>query len=551
MSQIFGDIDDKRALYEALTRYNYFPNQRANVGELPPSLDTRQFTPEVLEALVALKADNEGRAGGYDLVEYKATRYNNVPRILALAHPMGYALLAKCIYDNWEDLKSVTENVNSIIKPEFHHSEKRLVVMNYEDVMVKLSRSHNAGFAKRFRAHADIANCFNSIYSHAIPWAAVGIPEAKKQRDNKLWFNRLDTFQRKTKRNETQGVPIGSATSTIVVELILGRVDEYLRDKGYEFHRYIDDYTCYCSTNDEAQTFIQDLSNQLSVYKLTLNLNKTSIEDLPAALEDEWVLELRGALPSRLAHAGENEPKLSSTEALTFLNRAIGINKKTPDGSVLKYATSLIIYHLDEHAPMPLIEALLNLAWHYPVLLPLVDTLIKQSDLSPLIFNQKLNDIIVENASKFRSDGMSWPLHTMLTHGLVVDRETAVKVIESGDCVAITLLFEMKSFNDLITAFAKDIVKVGDDYQKDNYWLLLYQLYRKGQIKSPYDDGVFQCLKQYKVNFIPRDTKTDAEDKCEEIKNALGINAFKGMFPLIKPIPTSNQEKAEEDPLVF
>ena len=54
MSQILGDTDNKRTLYEALTRYNYFPNQRASVGELPPSIDTRQFTPEVAEAVFEL-----------------------------------------------------------------------------------------------------------------------------------------------------------------------------------------------------------------------------------------------------------------------------------------------------------------------------------------------------------------------------------------------------------------------------------------------------------------------------------------------------------------
>ena len=242
MSQIFGDTNGQRALYEALTRYNYFPNQRASIGELPPSIDTRQFTPEVAEALAELE-ENRGSAG-YDLVEYKATRYNNVPRVLGLAHPKGYSLLVKCIHDNWEYLKCVTKNENSIIKPEFHHREKRLVVMNYEDPFLKISRSHSHSFAKKFRVHTDIANCFNSIYSHAIPWAAVGIKKAKAQQKSKEWFNRLDMYQRKTKRNETQGIPIGSAASSIVSELILGKIDKALKSKGYEFHRYIDDYTC-------------------------------------------------------------------------------------------------------------------------------------------------------------------------------------------------------------------------------------------------------------------------------------------------------------------
>lgn len=532
MSQIFGDTDDKRALYEALTRYNYFPNQRANIGELPPSLDTRQFTPEVAEAISKLE-ETKGRFG-YDLVEYKATRYNNVPRVLGLVHPRAYSSLAKCIHDNWGELKCVTENENSIIKPEFYPTEKRLIVMNYEDSFVKFSRSHSSSFAKRFRVHTDIANCFNSIYSHAIAWAAVGIKEAKAQRDDKTWFNNLDIYQRKTKRNETQGIPIGSAASSIVSELILGKIDEALRSKGYEFHRYIDDYTCYCTTNENAQNFIQDLSNSLSLYKLTLNLKKTSIEELPSAFEDEWVLELLSALPSRLSNAGENEPKISADEALTFLNKAIGINKSTPDGSVLKYATFLIIDFIDDDANISLLEALINLAWHYPVLLPLFDKLLGKTDIHVGIFQEQLNVIIRDNAEKFRSDGMSWPLHTMLTNNFIPKKETAKKVIASGDCVAITLLLEMHDFNEMIVEFAQTIIDDGDNYEKDNYWLLLYQLYFKGLLtEEPYTDKVFRCLKTHKVNFIPGKTVTKAEIKCDNIQSEMKSNAMKNIFTVV------------------
>lgn len=532
MSHIFGDTDSKRALYEALTRYNYFPNQRANIGELPPSLDTRQFTPEVVEAVAALEEIKDRGRSGYDLVEYKATRYNNVPRVLGLVHPRAYSSLVKCIHDNWVHLGCVTENENSIIKPEFYPTEKRLIVMNYEDPFVKFSRSHSSSFAKRFRAHTDIANCFNSIYSHAIAWAAVGIKEAKDQQDNKrAWFNRLDTSQRKTKRNETQGIPIGSAASSIVSELILGKIDEVLRGKGYEFHRYIDDYTCYCVTSENAQNFIQDLSNSLALYKLTLNLKKTSVVELPAAYEDEWILELRSALPSRLGNASESEPQLSADEALTFLNKAIGINKSTPDGSVLKYATSLIIDFIDDDANISLLEALINLAWHYPALLPLFDKLLGKTDIHVGIFQEQLNVIIRDNAEKSRSDGMSWPLHTMLTNNFIPKKETAKKVIASGDCVAITLLLEMHDFNEMIVEFAQTIIDDGDNYEKDNYWLLLYQLYFKGLLtEEPYTDKVFGCLKKHKVNFIPGKTVTKAEMKCDKIQSEMESNAMENIF---------------------
>ena len=45
--------------------------------------------------------------------------------------------------------------------------------------------------------------------------------------------------QRDIKKGETQGIPIGPATSHIISEFILYKVDEILRDHNYQFIRYI------------------------------------------------------------------------------------------------------------------------------------------------------------------------------------------------------------------------------------------------------------------------------------------------------------------------
>ncbi|MDP2595136.1 antiviral reverse transcriptase Drt4 [Alteromonas stellipolaris] len=552
MAIIIGDTDNKRSLFESLTRYNYFPNQRVSVGELPPSISTRQFTPEVAQEIAAKNDDKERRTSGYDLVEYKATRYNNVPRVLGLIHPKAYALLAKCVYENWGELKSISNNSRSIVKPEFHQEEERLMVMNYEEPLAKVARSHQKSFSKRFRVEADIANCFNSIYSHAIPWAAVGFSKAKREQgDKNAWFNKLDTYQRKTKRNETLGVPIGPATSSIVAELILGEVDGKLCSKGYDFYRYIDDYTCYCKNDEEAQQFIQDLTDELALYKLTLNLKKTVIIELPCAVEAPWVLELRGALPSRLNHASEHEPKLSAAEVLTYINRAIELNKATPDGSVLKYAVSLVLPHLNEGVAVELIEPLFNLSWHFPVLLPFLDSLMQSEKIDAAIYHAHFMEIIKINAVKRRSDGMAWPLHSLLASGSIVDDEVANRVIESKDCVSICLLLEMGVFEQQIVDFVNDWLVFASAYEKDSYWLLLYQLYRKELIKDPYGDGVFDILKNNDVNFLPGDKVTEAEKKCDEVKRDLTSAALKWLFQASEINGKENEDKAEGEPPAF
>ena len=514
--------NQKRAFYEALTRYNYFPNQKSTIGELPPCLSTRRFTPEIAEEIAAIpKGDNpEIRGKGYDLVEYKATRYNNVPRILSLVHPKAHSLLCKHIYDNWDKLKHIETNENSRIKPEYHE-DGRYVIMGYGCAIDKIDTIHSKSFGKKFRVHTDISNCFNSIYSHSLSWALVGIDEAKEKSGNKFnseWFNQYDFHLRNTKRGETQGIPIGPTTSNVSVEVILGKVDAVLIKNKFDFQRHIDDYECFCLTREDADRFILILGKELAKYKLTLHLNKTKIIELPHPHEDEWTIELKSALPSRLQNDND-APKLSPSEALSFLNKAILLNKATPDGSVLKYAIHIILNYLQDNTAPSVYSCVLNLAWHYPILIPFLDTLIEKSDLRPDSYTENLNQIILENAKHSRSDGMCWPLHIFRKYDVVPSDEIIDIILESKDCVAITILNSFIKDNNKIKNFAKSIIETDDLYEKDQYWLLLYQLFFNGDIKNAYKDKkVFEIMKKNQVDFIPTDEISEAEKECERLK---------------------------------
>jgi len=512
------DNHTKRKLYRALTRHNYFPNQKSNIGELPPLISTRQFTPEVCEALAALNESKSRESSGYDLVTYNATRYNNAFRELSLIHPKAYSLLAKHIHDNWDKIEKFTTSESSIIKPEVHE-DGRIMVMNYEDPIAKTTRALAESFANRFHVKADISNCFNSIYSHAISWGLVGFNYAKENRQAHHWFNLVDKYQRKCKRNETQGIPIGSATSNVSLEIILGKIDEELRKEDFKFHRYVDDYSCYCETNELAHKFLQTLSKHLAKYKLSLNIQKTKIIEQPEPDQDAWILELLGSLPSRLHKAHNEEPKLTASEAITFINHALIVNKQTPDGSVLKYAIQLIIYSLDESAPAIVYRLVLNLAWHYPILIPYLDELIEKSEIEKSDIDKHLNALILENCKHRRSDGICWPLHIMKKLSITPTDKTIDAIIQSKDCVGLTILNSMLISNDKIINFAEKIIKSNDDYYKDTYWLLLYQLFRDGNVKNAYENvKIFDVLLDFNVNFIPDDTITEAEQKCANME---------------------------------
>jgi len=511
-------VHQDRRISEGLTRHNYFPNQKDGIGELPPCFSTRQFTPEIVEKLSQKTESKERKILGYDQVEYLVTRHNNVPRALGLIHPRAYADLSKFVYGNWGKLKRVTENENSMIKPA-EHVDGRIMIMNYEDLTDRTRLALNDGFGKRFRVHSDIASCFHSIYSHSIPWAAIGFNDAKANhaaKKNKVvpWYDELDKYLRKSKRNETQGIAIGPGTSSVVVEFILGRVDDVLRNSGFEFRRYIDDYICYCETYEKAQQFIQLLGKELSVYKLNINLHKTKIVELPEALNDNWISALAGALPTNFIDQDYNRRQLLLPEVIHFLDTAIHLSKSMPDGSVIKYAVSSVIHNLHDSAAEAVLDYIINLCWHYPVLLPYLDILISKQFIKAEKYSDKLNAIISENARNRRSDGMAWPLYYLKKFSLPITNEAFAETIKSKDCIALLSLYSAGFLVDHIVDFANGLM-CKTLYEKDQYWLLLYQIYRDGRIGPPYDDGVFELLTENDVNFIPlEDVFSLAEQYC-------------------------------------
>src|SRR5262245_59194491 len=126
-------IDTKYVL-NGLLRHNYFPNQKKSSGELPPIFSSRKFAPSIARKLLKVKQRNVGI--GWDTVEYLATRFNGVSRALSLPHPLAYAHLATCIADNWDKIAYIESNKNSKIRPS-RHKDRRLIIMDYEDVLTK------------------------------------------------------------------------------------------------------------------------------------------------------------------------------------------------------------------------------------------------------------------------------------------------------------------------------------------------------------------------------------------------------------------------------
>ncbi|QJC57139.1 hypothetical protein HC248_02455 [Polaromonas vacuolata] len=482
---------------------------------MPPIFSTVAFSPTVARALGTLEFRTSKVTGysGYDHVEYKLTRFNSVCRILAMPHPLPYAKLCLSLHEHWEKFDYIVDNPNSQIKPQ-QYSDGRLIIMNgYSNTVEKSNRHLSHAFGKLYRVSTDIANCFPSIYSHAVPWALVGHEEAKKNKMAKnVWYNQIDKNLRACRRDETQGIAIGPGTSNVLAEIILARIDEALRKNGFSYTRFIDDYTCHCETEERAAEFVRLLEAEIAKYKFQLNIKKTMVLRLPQPLSDAWVVELNHRLP--------NTETVSAYQAFQFLDFAVSLNSANPDGSVLKFAAKALL-----GKPLPglahgeVLNYLLTLAFQQPVLLPFLEGLLKDNAIqftgTSFFFGEethKLNAIVLENARVGRSDGMCWALYFLGYHNAQIEDEVATKVVGTRDAFTLLTLYWTGQHQDKVIGFC-DTLDSKDLYELDSYWVLLYQLFHDGKLDNPYEDGVFEVMKAHDVNLLrPKvdESQTDA-----------------------------------------
>ena len=485
-------------ILKGLLQHNFLPFTRANREELPPIFSSESFTPQVANLLCELSVRREG----YDQLDYKLSLFNGITRVLSIPHPLAYAKLCSLIYENWEHFEHICLNANSKIKPELYEDGRVFIMTGYDGPIEKAHSQLELSFGKRFKVCTDIANCFPSIYTHAVPWALVGLNSAKQNRQHTAWFNQIDKAIRDCKRGETQGIAIGPGTSNLITESILVKIDEVLRSE-YDFIRFIDDYICYCETEEKALSFVRDLERELAKYKLVLNAKKTKISRLPEPTVEPWLIKLLERQPTE-----ESYP----SEVFRFFDFAVQLSEENPESSVLKYAVSLM-----DNSSQRIIELvnptnyLLNIAFHRVEILPLLTKRLNQSffkvgnsyvEVEGNGIDTKLRLILEENIKYNRSDGMAWVLFHLARFNIQLENNIVLKIISSADPIVLcTLYWGYAEYRPNIVAFCNSLNR-DDAYELDKYWLLLYQVVYDGLIDNPYTDEVFEVLRQNRVSFL-------------------------------------------------
>ena len=147
-----------------------------------------------------------------------------------------------------------------------------------------------------FMLTTDIADCYGSIYTHAIAWAIHGKPACKSALGEKAVQKTMVGFEideiiQSMSYGQTNGIPQGSTLMDFIAEIILGYADMGLSDRIDEFNknfpnqqiteyqilRYRDDYRIFGKNHGQVTKIAKLLSEVLQELNFRLNTQKTFI----------------------------------------------------------------------------------------------------------------------------------------------------------------------------------------------------------------------------------------------------------------------------------
>jgi hypothetical protein len=129
----------------------------------------------------------------------------------------------------------------------------------------------------------DIANCFDSIYTHSITWALLNreIVKDNLSKSRRTFGDKFDTLMQKLNYNETNGIVIGPEFSRIFAEIILQKIDKNVSYRleeqniiykvNYEIFRYVDDYFIFYDEERVIEDILKEYRLQLREYKLCIS----------------------------------------------------------------------------------------------------------------------------------------------------------------------------------------------------------------------------------------------------------------------------------------
>src|SRR5690554_1475743 len=148
----------------------------------------------------------------------------------------------------------------------------------------------------------DVTKCFDSIYTHTLPWALFNKNIIKTNIDPSLstFGGEFDRLMQDLNANETNGIIIGPEFSRIFAELILQQIDINIYERlktndtngkrlihkvDYEIFRYVDDYFVFYNSEIDVERIKENFKLALKEFKMYLNNEKSILYSKPIITE--------------------------------------------------------------------------------------------------------------------------------------------------------------------------------------------------------------------------------------------------------------------------
>jgi hypothetical protein len=317
------------SMCQALLKRGYFP------GELPPLFTTAQYAAAIGKTIHSLpNSMTKAKADWAEPTHHNLARVGGLRRRLSVPNPVNYYRLASLFEEQQKLLEKVwAESPFSKTTPSLTKHSDRALAQKIGDRAVHRAKIR---VGARYLLKADISQFYPSIYTHSVPWAIHTKTVAKQHIHGVLPGNALDKELQACQRGQTKGIPIGPDTSLGIAELVMSSIDSALQAKCQMLGgvRFIDDMEFSFAKLADAENTLLHLEALLHDYELQLNGSKTALIELPAALESDFVSQLRGRVPSELT--------LSRSSWIDYFSFAFALAKTNRADGVLRYAVAAL-----------------------------------------------------------------------------------------------------------------------------------------------------------------------------------------------------------------
>ena len=410
-----------------LIRYGYFPK------ELPPCFSTDDLADHTVEIIKALACCNPK----YSIpLLYSGFKSEMARRTFAIPNPYHFCKTTDVIVRRENEIKPVLEKsryslrapIEKMPKEGEAYAVKSSFPADTRDTVEKLYQDNSV------EIRLDINACFDSIYTHSIPWAIHGIPTSKKNKSNSLVGNELDQCMQAMNYRQTNGILIGNDLSRIISEIILCTIDDQIRKKFPQIAccRFVDDYYIYTKDSSEIPQIIAFIRNALAVYHLSINETKVQVNESPFQYGKAWYVGMQQAI------------RLRSNDFLSWLINEYNMSK---DPALLKYGLKVIDARKfsQQKRWQTMQSRILNVWVRYPFLadriLPMLwnnKQQLKKTNIKTAIVT------VIDQSVLLRQDlELVWAVWFVKVFEIRISQETAVKILRSGNDLAIIILLDI------------------------------------------------------------------------------------------------------------